>query len=119
MIHWVLVRPWPAVSADEAHHASASTDYPDAIVQIAHLTAGARTGDIVLSAARDWDLRARFEPIPHVSAHGALHREHLLVPLLVNRPLASIPRRTTDLMPSALAALGLDIPASLDGRSFL
>ena len=29
--------------------------------------------------ARDWDLRSRFEPIPHVSSHGALHREHMHV----------------------------------------
>ena len=30
-------------------------------------------------------LSARYEPIPHVSSHGALHREHMLVPLLLNR----------------------------------
>ncbi len=107
------------VCADEAHDATAATDYPDSIVQIAHLAASPRAGDIILSASRDWDLRARYEPIPHVSSHGALHREHMMVPLLVNRPPARVPRRTTDVMPSSLAALGLPIPASLDGASFL
>src|SRR5206468_3499782 len=67
----------------EAYEASIHSDYPDALVQIAHLVASARSGDIILSAARDWDYRARYEPIPHVSSHGALHREHLLVPLLL------------------------------------
>jgi hypothetical protein len=43
----------------------------------------------------------------------------MMVPLLVNRPVARTPRRTTDVMPSSLAALGLDIPPSLDGTSFL
>jgi hypothetical protein len=43
----------------------------------------------------------------------------MLVPLLTNRPLASTPRRTVDVMPSALAALGAPAPAVLDGRSFL
>ena len=107
------------VGADDAYDATMSTDYPDAIVQIATLAGAARSGDIILSAARDWDFRARYEPIPHVSSHGALHREHMLVPLLVNRPPARTPRRTVDVVPSALTALGLTIPEGLDGRSFV
>jgi hypothetical protein len=106
------------VSADDAHAATLDTDYPDGIVQIAHLAAAPRSGDIILSAARDWDFRARYEPIPHVSSHGALHREHMLVPLLVNHPARATPRRTVDVMPSALTALGKPIPAGLDGESF-
>ncbi|HET7632358.1 MAG TPA: alkaline phosphatase family protein [Gemmatimonadaceae bacterium] len=107
------------VDADEAYEATRHTDYPDSVVQIARLAASPRSGDIILSAARGWDFRSRYEPIPHVSSHGALHREHMLVPLLVNRPVARAPRRTTDVMPSTLAALGLDMPPSLDGVSFL
>jgi hypothetical protein len=107
------------LDADAAHDACAPTDYPDALVQIAHLAGSPRAGEIILSATRDWDFRARYEPIPHVSCHGALHREHMDVPLLVNRPPSRTPRRTTDVMPSALAALGLPIPAGLDGTSFL
>ncbi len=112
-------RALQGVTADEAHAATMHTDYPDSIVQIAHLAASPRSGDIILSAARDWDFRSRYEPIPHVSSHGALHREHMTVPLLVNRPVARAPRRTTDVMPSSLAALGVAIPGSLDGSSFL
>jgi hypothetical protein len=107
------------VGADAAYDATVDTDYPDGIVQIAHLASSSRCGEIVLSAARDWDFRARYEPIPHVSSHGALHREHMLVPLLVNRPVEGRPRRTVDVMPSALAALGMSIPSGLDGRSFV
>ncbi|HEU4631239.1 MAG TPA: alkaline phosphatase family protein, partial [Gemmatimonadaceae bacterium] len=95
-----------ALGDAEAYDACAATDYPDALVQIALLAGAPRTGELVLSAARDWDLRARYEPIPHVSSHGALHREHMLVPLLVNHPPRGAPRRTVDVMPSALAALG-------------
>ena len=102
----------------EAYDATIASDYPDALVQIAHLIASPRCGDIVLSAARDWDYRARYEPIPHVSSHGALHREHMLVPLLLNRPSAAVPRRTVDVMPSALAALGITAPKTLDGVTF-
>lgn len=102
-----------------AYDACAPSDYPDAVVQIAHLARAERTGEIVLSAAREWDFRARYEPIPHVSAHGALHREHMLVPLLVGRPPARAPRRTVDVMPSALTALGVRAPEGLDGTSFV
>ena len=103
----------------EARAATMESDYPDAVVQISHLAGASRSGEIILSASRGWDFRARYEPIPHVSSHGALHREHMLVPLLVNRPPARLPLRTADVMPSALRALGLDVPGGLDGESFL
>ncbi|MDQ2664899.1 MAG: alkaline phosphatase family protein [Gemmatimonadota bacterium] len=106
-------------TADETHDALASSDYPDAIVQIVHLAGAARSGDIILSASRGWDLRARYEPIPHRSSHGALHRDHMIVPLLTNRPPARKPRRTTDLFATALTELGIPVPAGLDGESFV
>jgi len=108
-----------AVSADEAYEATADTDYPDSVVQIAHLVGAPRSGEIVLSAAPGWDFRAKYEPIPHKSAHGALHRDHMMTPLIVNKPVARKPLRTTDIMPSALAALGLPVPGGLDGESFV
>ena len=107
------------LGADEAYDVAMATDYPDCLVQIAMTTRTARAGDVILSAARDWDFRARYEPIPHVSSHGALHREHMLVPFVINRPVATCPRRTVDVMPSALAALGIRVPAGLDGTSFV
>jgi hypothetical protein len=111
-------RDLDGVSANEAYDATIETDYPDGLVQIIHLARSPRSGEIILSAARDWDFRARYEPIPHVSSHGALHREHILVPLLVNRPVRGRPRRTVDVMPSALVALGKSVPPGLDGASF-
>ena len=107
-----------ALDDSDAYDATIESDYPDGLVQIAHLISSPRSGDIVLSAARDWDYRARYEPIPHVSSHGALHREHMLVPLLLNRAPTGTPRRTVDVMPSALAALGITPPKTLDGDSF-
>lgn len=106
-------------SADDTHDALRNTDYPDAVVQIVNLAGSARSGDIILSASRGWDLRARYEPIPHRSAHGALHRDHMIVPLLTNRIPARTPRRTTDVFATTLAALGIPVPAGLDGASFL
>jgi len=109
------------VEGDEgvAYEATLPTDYPDAIVQIAHIAAAARSGEIILSASREWDFRSKYEPIPHVSSHGALHREHMQVPLLVDRPPVRTPRRTVDVMPSALRALGIAVPAGLDGVAFV
>lgn len=108
----------PPLDDVESHQASLASNYPDALLQIARLSGAPRSGDVIVSAAPGWDLRARFEPIPHVSTHGALHREHMLVPLLVNRPVARTPRRTADVMPSALRVLGLPEPAGLEGRAF-
>jgi Type I phosphodiesterase / nucleotide pyrophosphatase len=106
-------------NASAAYEATIATDYPDSVVQIARLAGSRRSGELMLSAARGWDFRARYEPIPHASSHGALHREHMLVPLLVSRPIAGQPRRTVDVMPSALVALGLPVPSGLEGESFV
>lgn len=106
------------LSATEAHAACATTPYPDAIVQIAELAAAPRSGDIILSAARDWDFRLRYEPYLHVSTHGSLRREHMIVPLLTNVATRRTPLRTTELMASALTVLGVPIPPGLDGESF-
>jgi hypothetical protein len=107
------------VDAGAAYEATIATDYPDSVVQIARLAGSRRSGELILSASRGWDFRARYEPIPHTSSHGALHREHMLVPLLVSKPIAGQPRRTVDVMPSALVALGLPVPAGLEGKSFI
>jgi hypothetical protein len=109
----------PPLDAEAAHARTLASDYPDALVQVAHLAGSARAGDLILSATRGWDYRARYEPIPHRSSHGALHREHLLVPLLVNRPVGATPLRTTDVFASAMTALGIQVPAAVEGRSFL
>ncbi len=106
-------------SADETHDALRDSEYPDGIVQIVTLGGSARSGDVILSATPGWDFRSKYEPIPHRSAHGALHRDHMLVPLLVNRPPRSAPRRTTDVFASAIAALGATGPERVDGRSFV
>lgn len=107
------------VTGDESYDITLPTDYPDSLVQISTISDSPRSGEMILSAARNWDLRSKYEPIPHFSSHGALHKEHMLVPLLMNKAAASKPRRTVDIMPSALAALGLPIPEGLDGMSFL
>ena len=85
------------VCDEGAHERTAGSDYPDSVAQLAHLVLGERSGDLIVSASPGWDLRRRYEPIDHVSSHGALHRAHMLVPLLVNRRLDETPRRTTDL----------------------
>ncbi|MDB4879940.1 MAG: type phosphodiesterase/nucleotide pyrophosphatase [Gemmatimonadetes bacterium] len=106
-------------TADALHAATLETEYPDAVVQILALAGSARAGDIILSAAPGHDFRARYEPIPHRSAHGALHREHMLVPLLCSHPTARRPRRTTDVFASALDVLGIAPPPVMDGASFM
>ena len=105
--------------AEMAFSATRESTYPDSIVQIAALAGASRSGDLILSATPGYDFRDRYEPIPHRSAHGGLHRDHMLVPLLTNRRPARAPRRTTDLFASTLAALGVPAPEQMDGRSFL
>jgi hypothetical protein len=101
-----------------AHAITRETDHPDALVQILALSGAARSGEVICSAAPGWDFRERYEPIPHRSCHGALHREQMLVPLLLSHPIDGTPRRTVDLYPSLLTALGHRPRAGIDGVSF-
>lgn len=93
------------LDSNEAYDATLDTDHPDSLVQILALADSSRAGEIIVSAAPGWDLRARWEPVPHVSAHGALHREHMLVPLILSRAAETAPRRTVDVFALARQAL--------------
>lgn len=104
---------------DAAWHATMDTKRPDAIVQLAWLVPARRSGDIVLSAAADWDLRERFESVAHVSTHGALLRSQMLVPLVLDRPVARTPLRTLDVMPSVLRLLGEHADTAAVGTGFI
>ncbi len=106
------------LSDDEAWARTLQHTYPDALTQILAIATAARAGDLVVSATPGWDLRARWEPILHRSGHGALHRDQMCVPLLMSRAARTVPRRTTDVFPSALTALGRPVPPGLDGASF-
>lgn len=106
------------VTADEALARSIDGPYPDALVQLAALCASDRCGDVVVSASPGWDLRARYEPVHHISSHGALHRDHMMVPLVLNRPADRRPLRTVDLFPSTLREMGLGSVARGAGCPF-
>jgi hypothetical protein len=81
----------------EVYERSVHSCYPDSLLQLAVIVRAERSGDLVISAAPNWDFRQRYEPIDHVSSHGALHAAHMLVPLLSNRSFVEKPRRTSDL----------------------
>lgn len=75
------------MSTREALEKTFATDYPDAIVQAAQLFESPRTGDLVVTAALDHDLRDCWEIPEHHGSHGSLHKEHMLIPLWANRPV--------------------------------
>jgi len=110
--------PINGVTADEAFALTAATDYPDVLLQTTSIASSARSGDLILSSAQGWDFRARWEPIPHVSSHGSLRASHMMVPLLVNHPVARTPLRTTDIGATAAECLGIRPPSVLDGVSW-
>ena len=105
------------LDAGAAWERTRDSDYPDALVQVCAIAAAPRAGDIIVSAAPGWDLRTRYEPVLHASGHGALHREQMLVPFISSRSMAGTLRRTVDILPTALATLGLPIPRGLDGST--
>ncbi|HYH60322.1 MAG TPA: alkaline phosphatase family protein, partial [Solirubrobacterales bacterium] len=103
------------MSSREALETTAETEYPDALAQIAQLFRTGRTGDIVVSATPGFDLRERFEWPEHVSSHGGLIRDHMLVPFASSVPLQEGPVRTADIATTVLDYLGVSAPPGVDG----
>ncbi len=107
------------VSFRQALELTGSTSYPDSLMQLAQIFRSPRTGDIVLSAAKGFDLRKRFEHPEHKSSHGAMHDEHILTPFFSTVKMHRSLIRTADLFPSILELYGHPYSPSLDGVSFL
>ena len=63
------------------------TNYPDAIIQLLQIFRSKRCGDLVLSANPGWDFRKKFEIPLHKSSHGSLRKEHMIVPLILNKKI--------------------------------
>lgn len=103
-------------SSDESLALTYNSNYPDAVYQIAHLFTSPRTGDVVISAARGYDLREDHEVPEHKGSHGSLHREHMLVPVICNSNLSSACVRTVDIFPTTLSLLGHPVPGNIDGK---
>jgi hypothetical protein len=111
--------PLPArMSRAELLERTASSEYPDAPLQLAQLFDSPRSGDLIVSAAPGCDLRQRFERWEHRSSHGSLRREHIQVPLCSSARLAKGPWRTTDVFATILSGLGETVPYC-DGRDLL
>lgn len=110
----------PSTMTDaESLQRTAATDYPDAPAQLLQIFRSRRAGDIVLSAAKGSDLRLRYEIHEHKSSHGALHWEHMQVPLVTNARLPEGPVRSVDVFPTVLKLLGREVPAGIDGVSLI
>lgn len=96
-----------------------ATAYPDAPRQLLQLFQSPRCGHLVVTAAPGYDLRARNERPPHLGSHGSLHREHMIVPVLLNRPAGAAVCRTIDIFPTVLKALGLPVRSGVEGISLI
>jgi hypothetical protein len=111
-------------SPREALARSVDEPWPDAAFALVSLVASPRAGDLLVSAKVGYDLRTAREWPEHHASHGALHRQHTLVPVLSSAPLPEPPLRTLDLFGHMLSLAGIalaDYPESdaaliADGR---
>jgi hypothetical protein len=108
-----------AASPGEALARSAGEWNPDAAFALTSLFASERAGDLLVSAAVGSDLRTAREWPEHHASHGALHREHTMVPVRSSAPLPSGPLRTVDLFAHVLALAGVDLAGYPQSDAFL
>ena len=74
---------------------------------------------MVVSSKPGYDLRATHENPEHHGSHGSLHKDHMVVPILMSRPAQCDYVRTADIFSSIVRYMGLDIPEGVDGRDIL
>ncbi len=103
--------------------ATRNTNFPDGIVQVVQLLEGKNSGDLIVDAApffEPWDQMQR-------GLHGALRREHLVVPLLLYSPRLDAEKaarifsegrmpRTADVYPTLLRLLEKSPPSRIRWR---
>lgn len=105
------------LSSREVLRKTYDSPYPDGIVQLWQIFKSERTGDLVLSAEKGYDLRARYEIPEHHATHGALIAEHLNIPLATNYPIAEQYIRSVDIFPTVLSLCGHTVAERyIDGR---
>ena len=90
--------------------------YPDAVNQVFMLTAGSRSGDIIVNADKGYDLRLQHEDPEHHGSHGSLHRDHMHVPLITSFPIVEQYVSNCDLVPTILHLCGKKPERPTDGR---
>jgi hypothetical protein len=121
-----LFQEGPAFSASfesatprEALERTVGESNPDAAFALTSLFASERAGDLLVSAPAGYDLRAKSEWPEHHASHGALHREHTVVPLFSSAPLPAQALRTLDVFALTLELAGIPLeeyPASDTAR---
>ncbi len=110
--------PRTTIHESDALGLTVGTRFPDALEQLWYLFTSQRAGDIVVTSKPGYDLRGWREWPEHHSSHGALCREHMIVPILSNRPLSSEgPVRTVDLFRTVVESLNLSPTLPHFGRS--
>ncbi len=107
------------LSTQECLDKTIDTEYPDALLQIIQLLESRRSGDLIISAAHGYDLRAKHEKPEHRSSHGALLRDHMLVPLAISTKVKVSHARTVDVYPTILKLLGKEVPQGIDGEGIV
>lgn len=107
------------LSVEQALSATFDTDYPDAPYQLLQVIGSSRSGDVIVSARKGYDLRSRHEHPEHRASHGSLHREHMHVPLFMNAEIPAEFVRTVDLFPAMLRLTGHSVEGDIDGTDFV
>jgi len=95
-------------TSDEWLRLSCTTEYPDGPVAISQLFDSPYVGDIIISAATDWELCEDY--YPHKGDHGRLNRGDSHVPLIISghgiKKNILKCARTSDICPTILEMLG-------------
>lgn len=110
-----LSLPYDNLDIRDSISATINTDYPDLFIQLIQIFKSNRAGDLIVTSKPGYDLRAKYEFHKHHASHGSLHKEQMLVPVLLNYPLKERVLRTVDVFPTILNLMGKNIEQNLDG----
>ncbi|MCK5440112.1 MAG: alkaline phosphatase family protein, partial [Gemmatimonadetes bacterium] len=104
-------------SGDRWATVTRASGFPDGVVQIVQLLDGPNSGDLIVDAGPGYEPWEQMQE----GLHGALRREHLVVPLLIYGPKLDADKaerlfangrmpRTVDVYPTILELFGMELP---------
>lgn len=103
------------MDAKGAIEATASSPYPDGILQMLQLFRSRRAGDLVAGASEGFAFIGDGDRSVPDATHGSLRREHMSVPFAASMRLGASRVRTADVFALMLSLLGIEPAHAMDG----
>ncbi len=103
------------LDASQSLENTASTKYPDGVLQMAQMFRSRRTGDVVVASKAYAGLESDKSRVFAAATCGSIDRSHSVVPVFSSVPIGVPIMRTADVFATVIGLLGIEPAHKMDG----